>query len=411
MEHILGGTKQDVRNKAEAVRNLYAGFIVPSYKRSLVLSHGQGMYVWDANGKRYLDMGGGIAVNSLGHSHPRIAETLARQAGSLVHTSNLYYNEQQAVLARRLVSHLAPGKMFFCNSGAEANECQYKLARKVGNSKGRYEIITALNSFHGRTLAGIAATGQEKVRVGFEPTVSGFKHVPYNNLEAVQAAISEQTAAVLIEGIQGEGGVTAATAEYLVGLRKLTREHGILLLWDGVQCGHFRTGRFQSFQRILENATVSGAQGFLPDAVAMAKSIGGGFPMGAVWIRDEFADVFQPGTHGTTYGGTPLACAVANAVLDEIEEKQLDRNIRLQGGLLMSRLAELIGKHGIKAVRGTGGIIGLVLETDGMEAAAKLTQAGLLLVPATGNVLRFLPPLNVGEAHVEEAVEIIRKTL
>ncbi|MDR0533566.1 MAG: acetylornithine/succinylornithine family transaminase [Verrucomicrobiales bacterium] len=411
MEHVLGGNRQELQNKAEAVKNLYAGFVVPSYKRSLVLSHGQGMYVWDADGKRYLDMGGGIAVNSLGHSNPRIAETLAQQAGKLVHVSNLYYNEQQAILAQRLVSHLAPGKMFFCNSGAEANECQYKLARKVGNPKGRFEIVTALNSFHGRTLAGIAATGQDKVRVGFEPTVSGFRHVPYNNLEAVRAAITEQTAAVLIEGIQGEGGVTAATPEYLVGLRKLTREHGILLLWDGVQCGYFRTGRFQSFQRILEDSAISGAQEFLPDAVAMAKSIGGGFPMGAVWIRDEFADVFQPGSHGTTYGGTPLACAVANCVLDEIEEKRLDENIRKQGEYLISRLASLVGSRGINAVRGMGGIVGLALESDAAEAATKLTQAGLLLVPATGNVLRFLPPLNMGKAHVDEALEIIEKTL
>jgi acetylornithine aminotransferase/acetylornithine/N-succinyldiaminopimelate aminotransferase len=273
MEHILDGAKQEGRNRAEAVRNLYAGFVVPSYQRSLVLTHGQGMYVWDADGKRYLDLGGGIAVNSLGHAHPRLAETLARQAGKLLHTSNLYYHEQQAVLAQRLVGHLAPGKMFFCNSGAEANECQYKLARKVGNPRGRFEIITALNSFHGRTLAGIAATGQEKVRVGFEPVVSGFRHVPYNDLEAMRAAVGERTAAVLIEGIQGEGGVTPATAAYLVGLRKLTREQGILLLWDGVQCGHFRTGRFQSFQRILENAAVNGAAEFLPDAVAMAKSM------------------------------------------------------------------------------------------------------------------------------------------
>ncbi|MDR2462775.1 MAG: acetylornithine/succinylornithine family transaminase [Verrucomicrobiales bacterium] len=396
------------QNKAESVRRMYADFVVPSYQRSLTLTRGEGMYVWDADGQRYLDMGGGVAVNSLGHAHPRIAAALHRQALTLTHTSNLYYNEQQALLASRLVKQLAPGKIFFCNSGAEANECQYKLARKVGNPRGRFEIITALNSFHGRTLAGIAATGQGKVRVGFEPTVSGFKHVPYNDLDAVRAAVTDQTAAVLIEGIQGEGGVTPATAEYLLGLRKLTKERGILLLWDGVQCGYFRTGRFQSFQRILEN--VSGAAEFLPDAVAMAKSIGGGFPMGAVWINAGHADVFQPGTHGTTYGGAPLSCAVANAVLDEIEEKNLAANIRAMGELLKQKLSGL-GRASIKEVRGMGGIIGIALTVDGAAAAAKLQQAGLLLIPATGNVLRFLPPLNVSEEHVEEAVGIIKKTL
>ena len=352
------------------VRQLYNDYVVPSYRRTpVVFTHGQGMYLWDADGRRYLDMGGGIAVNALGHAHPRLAATLARQAATLTHVSNLYYNEPQAVLAQRLVAKLAPGKIFFCNSGAEANECQYKLARKVGDPRGRFEIITALNSFHGRTLAGIAATGQEKVRAGFGPVVPGFRHVPYNDLAAVRAAITDKTAAVLIEGIQGESGITPATVEYLLGLRKLTKEHGILLLWDGVQCGHFRTGRFHSFQRILEN--VPGGEDFLPDAVAMAKSIAAGFPMGAVWIRDEYADVFQPGTHGTTFGGTPLACAVAGAVLDEIEVNRLDENIRRMGDLLIAQLQALVGTHGIVAVRGMGGIVGMALADDSIAATEK----------------------------------------
>ncbi len=409
IEHILGAERAEVQNRAEAVRNLYAGYVVPTYKQTLVLSHGHGMYVWDADGKRYLDMGGGIAVNSLGHAHPRIAETLAKQASKLVHTSNLYYNEQQGVLASRLVGLVGPGKMFFCNSGAEANETQYKLARKAGHAKGRYEIITALNSFHGRTLGGIAATGQEKVKIGFEPTMPGFKYVPYNDLSAVKAAITSKTAAVLIEGIQGEGGVTPATPEYLLGLRKLTSERGLLLLIDAVQCGYFRTGRFQSFQRILGDAGIK--EPWLPDGIAMAKSLGGGFPIGAVWITAAHADVLQPGTHATTFGGTPLACSVANAVLDEVQEKKLDQNIWKQGEFLKAELGHMIGSHGIKAVRGMGGIVGLVLDGDPIQAAGKLTAAGLLLVPAGGNVLRFLPPLNVEQAHLEEALEIIKTTL
>ena len=409
IEHILGSERSEAVSRAEAVKNLFEKAVVPSYKRSLVLSHGQGVYVWDAGGQRYLDLGGGIAVNSLGHSHPRIAETLARQATRLVHVSNLYYHEQQGMLAKRLVDLIGPGKVFFCNSGAEANEAQYKLARKAGNARGRYEVITALNSFHGRTLAGIAATGQDKVKAGFEPAVPGFKHVPYNDLAAVEAAITDKTAAVLIEGIQGESGITPASAEYLIGLRRLTRERGLLLLWDGVQCGYFRTGCFHSYQRILEEAGVR--EDFLPDAIAMAKSMGNGFPIGAVWIREPYADLFQPGTHGTTFGGTPLACAVANTVLDEIQEKKLDLNIRKQGEFLKSQIKSMIGKHGIRDVRGMGGIIGLILEGDVFEANAKLAKAGLLLIPAGGNALRFLPPLNVEQTHLEEALEIIKKTL
>src|SRR2546422_6414938 len=255
MKEIAAPPPAIVRNDVAAVQALFQKNVIPSYARfDLALSHGSGSYLYDVAGRRYLDLGGGIAVCCLGHAHPAVTEALLEQSRKLVHVSNLYYTEPQGRLAEALVNLLGPGKVFFCNSGAEANEGLFKLARRFGHDEGRYEIITALNSFHGRTLAGLAATGREKVKKGFEPAVPGFRHVPYNDLDAVPAAISPATLAGLIEGLQGEGGITAARPEYLLGLRQLCDEKKLLLFLDGVQDGYFRTGRFQSFQRILENA-------------------------------------------------------------------------------------------------------------------------------------------------------------
>src|SRR5256885_13741485 len=347
-----------VRNDMAAIQALFHKHVVPSYARfELTLSHGSGSYLYDVTGRRYLDLGAGIAVCCLGHAHPEITKALVEQSAKLVHVSNLYYTEPQGRLAEALVNLLAPGKVFFCNSGAEANEGLFKLARKFGHGEGRYEIITALNSFHGRTLAGIAATGQEKWKKGFEPAVPVFRHMPYNDLNAVRAAISPATVAVLIEGVQGEGGITPAAPEYLLGLRQLCDEQKLLLLMDGVQDGHFRTGRFQSFQRILENAgQVSRLSGhkehrqdacstFLPDGVSMAKSLGGGFPIGAFWVRAPYADLLGPGTHASTYGGTPLACAVALRVLEVIQREELADNARAVGEHLKTRLLALSQKY------------------------------------------------------------------
>src|SRR6266478_9292233 len=261
-----------LRNDVAAVQALFQQHVVPSYGRfDIVLSHGAGSYLYDVAGKRYLDLGGGIAVTALGHAHPAITEALVEQSRKLIHTSNFYYHEPQGRLAQALVNLIGAGKCFFCNSGAEANEGLFKLARKFGHEEGRFEILTTLNSFHGRTMAGIAATGQEKIKKGFEPMVPGFRQVPFNDLEAMRAAISPATAAIMIEGVQGEGGVTPATPEYLLGLRQLCDEKKLLLLMDGVQCGHFRTGRFQSYQRILEGKPDS--ERFVPDGIAMAKSL------------------------------------------------------------------------------------------------------------------------------------------
>jgi len=390
------------------VQSLYDQYIVPTYKQSLTLTRGKGRYLWDEQGRKYLDLGGGVAVNSLGHAHPAIRDTLARQAEILIHSSNYYYNEWQGRLAQRLVELTGPGKVFFCNSGAEANEALIKLARKFGSETGRYEIITATNSFHGRTMGTLTATGQEKIKQGFEPLLPGFVHVAFNNLAAVEAAITPKTVAVQIEGIQGEGGVNIATPEFLIGLRALTKKHNLLLLWDGVQDGYFRTGRWQSYQRILEG--VAGAEDFAPDAIAMAKSLGAGYPIGAAWIREPYQNVFTPGSHGSTYGGSPMACAVALTVLDVVEREELADNIRARGEQLKQGLEPLVDTS-LKEIRGYGGLIGMVVAEEPAAVVTKLANAGLILIPAANHTVRFLPPLNVTAEEIDEAVRLVKETL
>ena len=412
-----------VRNQYERVRELFTKNVIPSYGRfELALSHGSGSHLFDVNGRRYLDLGGGIAVCSLGHAHPAITEALVEQSTKLVHVSNLYYTEPQGRLAQALVELIGPGKCFFSNSGAEANEGLFKLARKFGHDEGRFEIITAINSFHGRTLAGISATGQDKVKKGFEPMTPGFRHVPYNDLEAMRAAITPTTAAILVEGIQGEGGVTPATPEYLLGLRALCDEKKLLLLMDGVQCGHFRSGKYQSYQRILEG--VAGGEKFLPDGISMAKSLGGGFPIGAFWIRAPYADLLSAGTHGTTYGGSPLACAVALKILDVIENEKLADNARLIGEFLREGLQQIATNYPqyVRTVRGLGLMLGFelapnipALTVEGKMPSSLFTsrvqEAGLLLIPAGQNVLRLLPPLNLERGDAEEGLIIIEREI
>jgi acetylornithine/N-succinyldiaminopimelate aminotransferase len=421
MKPFPEGPPAVVHNQFESVRQLFDRYVVPSYARfDLVLSRGRGCEVWDVNGRRYLDLGGGIAVCCLGHAHPEVTEALIEQSRQLVHVSNLYYQEPQGRLACELVRRLAPGRVFFCNSGAEANEGLYKLARRFGHEEGRFEILTAVDSFHGRTLAGIAATGQDKIKAGFGPLVPGFRHVPYNDLEAVRRALSPATAAVLIEGIQGEGGVTMARPEYLLGLRRLCDEHRLLLLWDGVQCGHYRTGRFQSYLRLLEG--IPDGEAFLPDGVSMAKSLGNGFPVGAFWVREAWADLLTAGSHGTTYGGTPLACAVALKVLEVIERDHLADHARRLGEVLKGEIDRIARScpHVVRAARGTGCILGIELapkaeipafagsdKPASIQLVARLHEAGLLSVPAGPQVVRLLPPLNLSRAHAEEAMALV----
>ncbi len=428
MKDIVPPPPPIVRNEYETIQALFRQYVVPSYGRfEVALVRGSGSEVWDVHSRRYLDLGGGIAVNCLGHAHPEITAALVQQSQRLIHVSNLYYHEPQGRLAEALVRLIAPGKVFFANSGGEANEGLFKLARGFGHDEGRFEILTARNSFHGRTLAGIAATGQERFRKGFEPTVTGFRHIPYNDLQAARECLSPATVAILIEGVQGEGGITPATAEYLLGLRRLCDEKKLLLLMDGVQCGYFRTGRFQSFQRILEG--VAGGEEFVPDGISMAKSLGGGFPIGAFWVRDEvhgvkLSDILGPGMHATTYGGTPLACAVALRVLEVVQRDRLADNARNLGAWLKSELERLVREFPgvLVGVRGLGMMIGFELapkeqvpalaageKTAAAQFVDRLHAAGLLTIPAGPQVIRLLPALNLTPQQAAEGIAAIAK--
>jgi len=399
-----------VRNETKRIRELFEQNIIPSYARfDLVLERGEGNYVLDIDGKRYLDLAAGIAVCSLGHAHPEITKALTDQSRKLIHVSNLYYNELQGQLAKRIVDLIAPGRVFFCNSGAEANEGLFKLARKFGHDDGRYEIITTVDSFHGRTLAGIAATGQEKVKKGFEPAVAGFKQVSFNDLDAMRRAISSRTAAILVEPVQGESGITIATPQYLIGLRKLCDQHNLLLLFDEVQAGHFRTGKFQSWQRILENESVD----LVLDAMSMAKSLGGGFPIGAFWVREKFANLLSAGTHASTFGGTPLACAVALKIFEVIEREHLAENARQVGNFLFTELQEIQQRFPeiLKVIRGLGLMIGIEFHPQfkAADLVKELHERNVLTVPAGNSVIRLLPALNLSHGEAEEGLRLIEK--
>lgn len=377
-------------------------YIMGTYKRfPVVMSRGQGTRVWDASGKEYLDFVAGIAVCSLGHSHPKVAEAIAEQARTLMHVSNLYHIEAQIRYAELLLTHSFADKVFFCNSGAEANEAAIKLARKYGNEKlgeGRSEIITMLNSFHGRTLATITATGQEKFQKGFEPLPPGFRYVPFNNVRALEEAISDKTCAVLLEPIQCEGGVNVPDASYLPAVRKLCDERGILLIMDEVQVGMGRTGRLFAHEH----------DGAYPDIATLAKAIGNGFPLGAMMATDRVAPFLGPGTHASTFGGNPLAMASARATLEVLLQEGVLKNAETMGGYLISRLRELQGRHGVvKEVRGRGLIIGMELEKEAGAYVSACMEKGLLIASAGPNVLRFVPPLIISEADIDQAVHIL----
>jgi acetylornithine/N-succinyldiaminopimelate aminotransferase len=393
-----------------ALASLYSEFVMPTYGRfELDIARGAGCRVWDFDGKQYLDFGGGIAVCSLGHAHPEITEAASKQAAILVHTSNLYRTSPQAELARRLVGLVGPGKVFFCNSGAEANEGLIKLTRKFGSASGRYEILTFQNSFHGRTMAGISATAQEKIKKGFAPLLDGFVHLPFQDLDAVSAAIGPRTVAVLVEPVQGEGGIHVASADFLAGLRLLCDRHDLLLLFDEIQCGLGRTGEWCGWKSV--------ASSVMPDGVSWAKGIANGFPLGAFWASSSrgLCDLLGPGTHGTTYGGNPVCCAAAAKVLEIIQRDRLCENAVLQGKRLRDGLLGLKSPR-IREVRGIGLMVGFELaeETDANVAIAfakKLMTYGLLAIPAGERVIRLLPPLNVTAAEVDEALEKIGRSL
>lgn len=389
---------------------LYDAHVMKNYARApLTLARGRGTQVWDDAGNCYLDFTSGIAVSALGHCHPHWVASVQRQAGELIHVSNLFRNPNQGELARRLVGYAGPGRVFFCNSGAEANEALIKLARlhgveKSGGEEGKcYKIVCAKNAFHGRTFGGMSATPQEKIQKGFRPLVPGFSFGEINNLQSFVDLVDDQTAAIFVETIQGESGINPCTPEFLLGLRRLCDQHNLLLLLDEVQCGVGRTGRFFSYEHA----------GITPDAIGMAKGLGGGFPIGAVWVRERCAELFHPGNHGTTFGGTPLACAAALAVLDVIERDGLLEKVRVNSARWTAELKKLAVDfpQQVVGVRGQGFLVGVQLASDPGAYLAALRERGLLAPSAGGNVVRLLPPLNVTTDELAKSIEIFRAVL
>jgi len=385
--------------------------VLGTYARApLTLVRGQGVRVWDENGTEFRDFTTGIAVNTLGHAHPYYTRKLQEQAEKLVHTSNLFTNTEQARLAERLVQRAGPGRIVFGNSGAEANEFLIKLGRLYGTQTSggegrRYRILTALNSFHGRTYGGMSATPQAKVQAGFGPLVPGFAHAPLNDLAAFAALVDDQTIAILVESIQGEGGIHSCTPGFLQGLRQLCDERGLLLLVDEVQCGIGRTGAFFAFE----------ASGITADAIGMAKGLGGGFPIGACWVAEKHIKLFKPGMHGSTYAGSPLACAAANAVLDVLEQEDLIGHVNALAPGFRNQLDALVARYPqvLSGVRGRGFLIGLGLRAP-YEAAAVIAalRAEGLLCPAAGTqTVRLLPPLNVTAEELDDAAQRIDRAL
>lgn len=390
----------------QEVMALDARHYLPVFTRyPVALSRGEGPYVWDTEGKKYLDFLAGIAVNVLGHAHPHLVQAIAQQAGQMIHCSNLYYTEQQATLAARLAALSGLERVFFANSGAEANEGAIKLARKFGKAVNtdKIEIITAWESFHGRTLATLTATGQPHYQHGYEPLPAGFAYVPYNDLAALEQAMSPRTCAVMLEAIQGEGGIHVPDAGYLPAVRQLCDRYGAVLICDEVQAGMGRTGKLFAFQH----------WGVQPDIVTMAKGLGGGVPIGALLAREQVAQAFHPGDHGTTFGGNPLACAAAHATLDVLAQEQLPQHAAAMGEYFMAQLRGLQAKYPalIKAVRGKGLMVGVEVAGQGPDIVAAAMRRGGLINCTAGKVLRLVPPLIVRRQHVDEMVAILDAAL
>ncbi len=416
------------------VGELYDEYVAPTYGRfSIHPRRGKGTQLWDEEGKRYLDFGAGVAVNSLGHAHPALLEVFERQPADLLHCSNLYQPRGQAELARILIEDIVKsrGKCFFSNSGTEANEGLIKLARRFGEAvpsssgKPRRDIISFLGSFHGRSTGAMAATGQEKVRAGFGPLMSNFVHLPFNDIEALRAGLTEDSVAILLEAVQGEGGVRIATPEFLAAAAEICRERNMLLLLDEVQCGMGRCGELNGWHAIGDTS------GIVPDGISWAKGLGGGFPIGAIWFRDRPAgevslcDLLGPGSHGATYGGSPLGCALGKVVIETIVSERLTEN----AGMLCGKILHEANSRSlpmISGVRGLGLMIGFQIDPDAVAGAGGFTgeskaasvivvealaEAGLLTVPAGSDVVRWLPPLVVTQAEVDEAFEIMEKVL
>ena len=388
----------------EEVKELYDRYLMPTYAPEVVLEKGKGSKVFGVDGNQYYDFTAGIGVHNIGHSHPAVVKAIQEQAEKLVHCSNLFAHEGQVKLAQKLVeiSGLG-GKVFFCNSGAEANEAAIKLARRWGSQNGgRYEIVTMRNSFHGRTLATVTATGQDWCQQGYEPLPVGFAYADFNDIESVKAAVTEKTVAIMLEAVQGEGGVNPATEEFMAGVRALCDEKNLIMICDEVQCGMGRTGKWWGWQ----NYSVK------PDLFTVAKSIADGVPMGALVANAKFADVFAVGSHASTFGGNPLACAAALATIGVIEKEDLLSAAAKKGEMLKAALQAFAEKYDqILDVRGLGMMLGMVTEGPAKDVVQAFADGGVLTCTAGEHVVRFLPTLSIREDHLEEAVEMMGDSL
>lgn len=389
--------------KQEMIKEKYDKYVMPTYTRDGIAFHkGKGIVLWDADGKEYLDFFPGWAVSGIGHCHPMVVAAIREQAGVLIHISNNYYNDLQAKLAEKIINCSFPGKVFFANSGAEANECAVKLARKYGSRSGRYEVITMEKSFHGRTLAMITATGQDKVKHGFEPLLEGFKTVPFNDLTAVRSAVTDKTIAVMLEPIQGEGGINAADKTYLDGLRKFCGEKDMLLIFDEVQTAMGRTGEMFAFKNY----------GVPPDVMTLAKSLGSGMPIGATVASERIADTLTAGAHASTFGGSPIVSAAALATFEAIEKERMLKNAKEMGIYLKEKLENLKKEFSfVKKIKGIALMIGVELSIDGKKIFNECAKRGLLINCTQGNILRIMPPLNVTKHNIDKAIEIIRQSM
>lgn len=382
-------------------------YLIGNYAQpTMEMVKGKGSYLWNSQGTKFLDFTSGIAVTNVGHSNNHWVDSISKQVNELVHCSNLFSIPEQVRLAKRLVQKIGPGKMLFCNSGAEANEALIKFSRLAGNcndTQKRYKIIVAENGFHGRTMGALSATASPKYRNGFEPLVEGFSFAPLNDLNGFKEKIDNETIGIMVESIQGEGGIQVASDKFLKGLKNLCLENNLLLLLDEVQAGIARTGEFLGFQK----------SGIQPDAIAIAKGLGGGFPIGGVWINEKWSDVFQPGSHGTTFGGSPLACSAANAVLDIIDDENLTKKAKEKGFILKQGLEDLKNKYPelITEIRGRGLMLAMVMKDATAPLIKNLGKLGLLVVGAAGNAIRFLPPLTVKENEINAALKISASAL
>ena len=387
--------------KAQEVFQVYRDSIMPTYtKVPLIFTKGKGSRLWDIHNKQYLDFFPGWGVGSLGHCHPKVMQAVREQVSKLIFVANNYYNLPQAKLAKELARASFASKAFFCNSGAEANEGAIKLARKFG--AGRFEIITFENAFHGRTLAALAATGQKKYQQGFEPIPEGFKSARFNDIESVNSLVTDKSVAVMLELIQGEGGVNIADKGFVLGLRKLCDEKKMLLIVDEVQTGIGRTGKMFCYEHY----------GVKPDLVTLAKALGGGLPIGVMLAKKEIADTLAPGMHASTFGGSPLVCSAALAVLQAIKKEKLLAKAESSGAYLFSKLNELRDKYpAIKEVRGLGLMAGMELHREGKTVVEKCLEKGLLINCTHDKVLRLMPALNINKKEIDSAVLILEEAL